>query len=668
MAKPRVLPKPDQDYILDRIPELRRQFERDVETLERIRKLRNLDWKVNVPTRLEDVTGATGLEYRDATIADELLTLPTLYAEQDPSLSLTAEKETLGTEDLTTRLEQFTTAALFGDCGRRATGPGTLARMIDGTFEGAGWTALRKNTDIWAEYTKMSIDDYEDDDDGPAHKRKTKHDKYWKASEEAKKRAGIPVEWRAVDALTLLPIYEGDVLVAMIEIQERSLSTCLRQYGLGLDGDGNITPSRTAVRDWSKQAGSGTTCEFIQFWDKDWMSYLIRYAGGSSTGGSGYQGSCYVIPGYTRKHGYNLGRPPYYVSLGWTKNYEYARLCTWSASEPKRYAVEYISFLRTILGHLAIRDAIPPMFEELPEGAAPLIGADGKPAAPAVYELGTKYVGQPGQKTTVMTFPNTTDKIAAEIAATRQDIQALSPAGAPTGDLGGAGFALSVQHEKDRARYNQFESSIVQHLKDVTVDLWKLVAGLDDTVYVASAAAESGGHVKVDKSDFETAMRVDWTLHVDSTSAKIILERYLSARVQNGSLSVRQMIERLGDNVSEVMEQRAIDRIVETEAYKAAEEAEVWAAWGKGAAWEAKQKKAQDIAAGPAAPPGMPGMAPPPMGGPGGVPDTGSMALSPNGAGAQPGQQFSSGPIPGMPASPSVPTAGATAQLANGSI
>lgn len=665
MVRPRSLPKPDQEYILERIPELQTQFKEDLETLERIRSMRNLTWEVNIPQRLVEVTGATGLEYRDATIADELLTLPQMYLEQLPSLALTAAKETIATEGLTTRLEQFTTAALFEQCGRRATGPATINRVVDATFEGGGWSALVLDHDLWAEYSAARIDDYEDDPPGP--KSRTKHQKYDAATETMKQRAGIPITWRHVDAATLLPIYEGDVLVAAIEIQRRSLSTCFRQYGLGFDGAGEICPSRTAVRDWSKAIDAGAEIEFIRFYDKDWMSYLVRYQGGYRGSASGYVGSAYAIPNYTRKHKYNLGRPPYYCSLGWTKNYEYARLATWSASEPKRNDVAILSFVLTVLAHMAVRDAIPPMITQLPVDAQPLIGDDGKPAGPQVYELGMNYFGLPGQTTAPVAFQaNSRDlqQLAAQIDAR---VDSLSPAKktGQLGNVGGEGFALSTIFEQSKNRYLPFESSILQHLTDVTTDFWKLVAGLDEDVYVACAAATDGAHIKVSKADFDVAMRQDWALHVDSTAARIILERYLSTRVKNGSLSEDQMIQRLGDNVDEVRSGRAKDRVRQTPAFQRAEEAEIWAAWGKGKEWQKSQRQAEQMATmGASATMGAQAATPAtPMGGPGMPGNVGSQVASPNGAGMGPQGPFQGGSPPGMPASPQVQTSGSTAQV-----
>ncbi|MDP3766975.1 MAG: hypothetical protein Q8S13_03080, partial [Dehalococcoidia bacterium] len=136
-ATPRTqAPRPTAERSARKLTYLFRHHEADRARLERIRNMRNLDWKVNIPERLIEVTKADGLEYRDATIAEELLVLPAMYYAELPSLSLRAERDTPVTEGLTTRLEGFTTSALFEDSGLRASGPPTHERVIDATFEG----------------------------------------------------------------------------------------------------------------------------------------------------------------------------------------------------------------------------------------------------------------------------------------------------------------------------------------------------------------------------------------------------------------------------------------------------------------------------------------------------------------------------------------------------
>lgn len=666
MARKRSLPKPEVDWILDRLDELKAEYSDDREVLERIRGMRNLKWDVNIPQRLEEVTGATGLEYRDATVAVELLELPTMYTEELPSLTLRAGDDTKAGATLTTRLEYFTSACLFEDCGRRATGISTLNRIIDATFEGGGWSKLQKDTDCWADYLAADIEDYADDKPGvDATDGRTKHERYDRATEEMKRKAGVPISWKAVDALNCFPIFEGDVLTGMIEVQKRSLSTCFRNYGLGLNERGEIVPERTAVRDWSKQVAVGAEVDFIQYRDREWMSYVVRYSGGYTGGPSGYAGNAYALPGYTRRHRMRLKGCGYYCSMGWTKNYEYARVATWSVSEPKRYLVQYLSWLRSIFAYLAIRDAMPPIFETTPpEGAAVLDGTTGQPRGPEIYQAGMKYTGQPGQAIQAVTFPNTADKLHAEIVQTSEDVNRLSAAkkSGQLGDLGGEGFALSIVQEADRKRFHQLEDSVLQHLTDVTLDLWSLLQDLDEPVYVFRNAKKDGGFIKVTPQDFETAVRPTWSLHVDSTAANIIKQRYAEAMEKAGYWSHDQAVEFMGGNVDEVQKGLLLDRMRSSPMVTQAEDAEVAAIWGRGA-WATKQQQAQGMAAPPAAPP-VPGL----PGGAGQVPDQASQAMSPNGAGAAPGTEFQPPQQAGMPASPSVQTAGATAQVQGGQI
>jgi hypothetical protein len=594
-----------------------------------------------------------------------------MFTDQAPSLALDGgDDENLTLEGLTTRLEAFTVAALLEDCGRRATGAGTFERLVDGTFEGGGWTALVKDADVWAEYYALGLDDYQDDpaepvrDEGEsdaayakktaAYKPRTKYEKYDRDTEEAKKRAGVPITWRAVDALTLLPIYEGDTLIGVIEVQERSLNQCFRQYGVGLNERGEICPKDTAVSDWSKRA-TGATVQFIQYWDKEWMSYLIRYSGGYVDGPAAYAGSAYQLPGYTRRHEYNLGRPPYYCSLGWTKNYEYARVATWSASEPKRFLVEYVSFLRTVFAHLAVRDAIPPVaIQTDPDGTLMIDPDTGEPTTPAVYELGMQYQLAKGQTIAPIQFPNQAEKLQAEIVQTQRDIADLSPAQkrGELGSMGGEGFALSLAFEKSRAMYSQFEKSILAQLTDVTLDFWKLVKGLDEPVYVKRRP------LKVTPKDFERTLDLQWTLHVDSTAAKIILERYLNARKQNGSLGGDQVIERMGDNVDEVQKSIARDWVRDSNEFKQSIIAEVMADWGHGP-WQQAQETSDQIlsVAGQVNPGPQPVGQQAPV-----VPNVGNLAMSPGGAGARPGTEMGGQPT-GTPSSPVVPGQAATAQV-----
>lgn len=674
------LPRPKADRVGRKLQHLFKHHKGDRDRLERIRGMRNLDWQVNVPARLIEVTKATGLEYRDATIAEELFVLPAMYVAEPPTLALTPMRDTPQTEGLTTRLERFTTALLFEDAGLRSTGKSTLEDMIDATFEGGAWTTLRLDRDIWASAAALSVDDYKsdpaapkrekDEDDETYEKRKadykpkTKYKKYEDAFEDAKKACGSPLSWLSCDALTIFPEFEGDKLVRVYEVQTRSLFSLADDYGIGLDENKKIVPDDQATIDWEKRFDgvSDAVCQFVQVWDKEWMAYYIRYNAYFTEDFAAGPGDLYEIPEYTRPHGYNLGRPPYYCSYGWTKNYERGRLATWSAAEPKRYLCEHISFLRTIYQHRVIMEAIPPIDVETPAGGTALIDPEtGEPLSPAVYELGMENHLMPGASRKAMTFPGDTGSLLREIGMTQQAIHGLSPAKAPENIEGGAGFGMSVAFERDNAKYNPFGTSIKRHLTDVTIDAWKLTASLDEPVYVhQTIKGTAAGYIEVKPKDFEIAMRPMWTLHLDSTAAQIILERYLAARVQNGSLGRDQMIERLGDNVDEVNRSRAKDRVRDSEFFQQMEQAAVADEWGLTAKWASMQQGVEQLAALAG---GQQQASPFMQGAPGAVPDTANLSMAPNGAGAQPGTEYQAPPI--RVAGPSVPTAGATAQLSS---
>lgn len=658
------LPRPTSEYLLGRLEELNKTYKDDLALLENIRELRSKTWEINVPQKLKDITDATGLEHHDATVAAELLELPRLYLDKLPDLQLHCGKLPDRLSGLPTRMEMFTKSALFEDIGSRGTGPSTLHRMVDATFEGGGWTKLVKTPDRWAAYNEAHEDDYADDKPGVDPKDgKTKYERYEAATEEMKKKAGLCVEWVHVDAATLRPDFAGGKLTAMFEVQKRSIAACGREYGFAVSAEG-IVPERTTVKDWGRKI-EGSECELIMYRDAEWMSYLIRWSGS-------YDGttlsSVYEIPGYTRRHKYNLGHPGYYSSLGWTKNFEYGRLVTWSAAEPKAGLVKYLSWLRSIYAYVAVFQAMPPVSVETPPEAVGVLDADtGQPKAPEKYEAGMQYHGVPGTRRVPLVLPSNMEHIQAEIVQTAQEIGRLSPArkSGELGDLGGEGFALSTVYEKDRARYGAFEDSIIQHLTGVTLDLWKLLEQEGEDVYVFRNAKKDGGYIKVTPKDFEVAMRPTWSLYVDSTAANIIKQRYAEAMEKAGYWSKEQAIEFMGQNFDTVTDGKALDRVMASPWFQEHEDAEVAAVMGRGA-WLKKQQQAQQMAA-MAAASGVPGgPVPPGTQGAGGMPgDTAAMTMSPNGAGAQPGQEFRP---TGIPASPAVQTQGATAQVSGGQV
>jgi hypothetical protein len=123
------------------------------------------------------------------------------------------------------------------------------------------------------------------------------------------------------------------------------------------------------------------------------------------------------------------------------------------------------------------------------------------------------------------------------------------------------------------------------------------------------------------------------------------------------------MIERLGDNVDEVNKSIAKDMVRDSDFFQQMQMATVADEWGLTQKWAEMQQSVEGLASAmqQGAQVGQqPSAAPFMQGNPGAVPNTGNLAMSPNGAGAQPGTEYRP---PVQASSPYVPSAGATAQL-----
>jgi len=647
-------PRPNADVVRNLKEEVERTpaYMSDVEMLNAIRLHREKAFPVDVPKALIEATGIQGLEFRDTSIADELLTLPSLFTGDRPKLNIDPHTESPERTRHTTRLERATMAYLLDDIGSREPGPSTFERLADGVFEGAGWTKLVLAVNRWEEALRGVRSD--------TTSHKSPYSRRY-AERKVKCSEGVPLEWIAVDALNLRPIWAGNRLRAMIEVQNRSTYATFRQYGIGMDESGIPYKSDTATYLLDSSVLDTPDCKFVQYWDAHWAAYFVEYAG------TWVEVCCW-------EHGYNLGRVPYYPAFGWMANYKHGRLCGWSAAESKRTLVEYISRLRTVFLFLGIRDAIPPVHRTLSDDSLADLGTEGDVPAAVPYVLGHESFGRSGEERKVVEFPNNSDKLLQEIEASTRDKESLSPARftGNQGDLGGAGFAIASIHERDRRRYSTFANSILRSLQEVTTDSWKLLSQLDEEVVVhpTDGMGQDRGWVILQPSDFRRAVKPVWTLNANATSALVILERLLAAQVQNGSLSQYQMIERMGENPDEVFRLQAISEIMRSDQYKQALQRAVFAEWGQGSWGELQGQSDQIVNAitPPQVPPGgtpQAGPMPPPGAMQGGagqpqIPDMGSLGMSPAGGGAMPGTEMTTQGQGGFPPSPGVMTAAAS--------
>lgn len=673
---------PDGDYLTALRRDMEDSFRAQDQQIDRLRELRSMSKKSPVPQDLMLID----IEIRDPTIADEIQRVVATLVNQPPKLSVDPGAE--GDDKLernATNREHFTEEVLR-IAGRRGPGPPTMVRLADAVAgDGGGCTKLVWMPDVWDERYKLRLSGYDattederkeelarDTPRGRPVRKETKRDtkrgeregasyleskEYRKESEAAKKAAGPPFAWTAVDIRTVYPIFSGGKIGEVIEVSERAVSSTFRRYRLKYDTDLNIVPEELAEPTGAESAvqpGAGdltdnppaSKCTWIEHWDDEWVTY---YVGGKNRGNK-YTGQ--VVDQW--RHGY--GRHPYFFTLGFMPAYWSNRKVGWSISETKRWLVEFRSYLWTIFAQQMARDTLPPVSVEIPENARSLRGSDGTPKASEKYKLGQMYYGEPGEKRTPWQFPNTTTSLKEMIALTTEMIDRL---GTPrmeqnVSGIEASGFAINQVLAEARLRFDPLATAMEDTLEDVTRFLWHLIrAKVGETVWVYGDLAEGGqGWLGLGPKELSGDVRIEWKLDPTLPSAALVESRYWTEQVKMGFASMDQAIRAQGRNPDEVRFGQTLDRMRASDWYKTYQEQYVVSEIGRGdllaKAWSAKQLA--ETGQMPGAPPGqgqpgapgapqnpnaVAGGAPVPAGmGSPGLPDMAAGSIAPNQQGA----------------------------------
>jgi hypothetical protein len=714
VAKPSREP-PDEKYLLDLREETRDGYQQQDEQIDRLRELRTMQRPVPVPPELRLVP----IEIRDPTVADECQRVVATLVNQPPHLTVTPGKE--GVESLRRNAtdREHWTEELLRVAGAREPGPDTLMRCADAVVsDGGGVTKLTFARDLWDERYALRLsgyDAYDTADETPFEDREGETDEeredrearakarkenrpegrkprtskdgyegddYTSAAESAKKDAGPPFRWVAPDIRTVYPVFHGNDIGEVLEVTSRPINATFRRYGLSLDGEGRIVSAEYGERNpqvEATQAGSGSlvwqdypsgSVEFLEHWDDEWVTYYV--CGEHKT--HGYNGK--IVQQW--KHGY--GRHPYFFApglwMGWWRN----RKIGWSVSETKRWLVEYRSYLWTIHAQQAARDMLPPVDVEVPDGAAPIRGDDGRPRTVEQYQIGKMYYGAPGTKRTPWQFPQVAASLREQITLTTEAIDKLSIPRIES-NLGGieaSGFAINQVLAEARIRYDPIGQSIEHMLDEVTRFLWHLVrTKVREKVWVYASGKQSGWK-GLGPDDLKADVRLQWKLDPTLPSAALIESRYHVEQVKAGFESMDQAIEAQGRNPDEVRYGMALDEMRQADWYKKYMQAYVLAEVGQGdlmdQADEAQQAEALAAQGVPQLPPpqgngaaaGGIGTAPGGMGTPQ-VPDMQKFLMAQNGVGAEGVQLAGATEVPaqpgGVPGAPVVPTQSAAAGL-----
>lgn len=679
--------KPTREYVEGLVSELQGIYSAQDEQIRTMRQVRELTRPVAIEPRLRLVT----VEIRDPTATDEIARASASLSVNDPRCHVTPSRPSDKAQENATRREKGS-EAILRVCGRRTPGVDTFSALVDHCVgDGGAWAKLVWQKDAWDERYKLRLSDYErsaweeiqdeekgrrldeeeaeEDGEGDQDReekvsarrrvlaeeapeikaRRRAHKRFKSDAEEAKKEAGPPFVWTAVDPLSVYPVFAAGRLTEVVEVSERPQLATFRKYRLRRNQDGDIVPDELLQGTPAEEARNTTTIRFLEHWDARTVTYLVQ--GKNKRGES----SGRVVDQW--EHHY--GQVPYFYGPGISMAHWRNRKVGWSIAEAKRWLVEYRSFLWTLHANVTSRDAFAPLQKKRPLGAAPAKGDPGVPRAESPH-WGLREIleTEPGGEYEPIRFPEVAQALKEQIALVSEAIERLeSPrvTGEIGGGLEGAGFAINQVLAEARIRFDPIARSLERLYEEATRFLWQLIRKLvRETVWVYREG-EDTGYLSLGPEDVADVVGLRWELDPERPSAKLIEARYWHERVKSGTGSLDQAIEAMGDNPDEVRLGRAMDRIRASEWYQKYQDMLVLQQVGKGDLMAFAQR-AQFVAeqggmpGGPGAPPAM---------GTALVPDMGNMALSPGGAGSNPVNGAVAGAGPGAV----VPEMGATAGI-----
>ncbi len=609
---------PTAEYILALKGELQTQFSDDDAQIDRMREAREL--RDVIP--MADAWKKYAFDFHDPTCSDEVQRTAAELSINPWTLTCKPAVISDRAQESATLREEWT-RAIFDEAGRRIPGIDTFSHVVDAVCgDGGGWCEFLNSRDLWDVRYSLKPSAFTDDpvsqDENGYPTGKTGSAKYLAAAEDAKKKAGSPYIWNPVDVRMVYPDWQGVKLGATLEVQQRIRSSTFRQYRLGTDNKGNIVPEEVAQP--SSKKGS-STIEFLKHYDSDWCTYVISGLNdnGDPTGAVGRDRNGKDIQW---KHKY--GRPPLFYAPGLLQNQWRNRKVGWSVGESMRRLVALRSWLLTALSQGIGRDLETSYFRTLPEGAQALLGDNGAPRKPEAFEAGLIYDGTPGETLIAFPHPDVGPSLKTMLEIVNTLIAGLkSPQVNSLSGLEGAGFAINQVLSYAKVKFSPLTQSIERMLAEMIEFMWFLSRQkVKERIWVYNKGEKLPGFLSIDPmKDLSDTVRLEVNINPEQPSDKLILNRYLTERLQSGTLGKTEVVERLGDNPDEIRISIAQDEIRASPEYKKLLQGQVIQTIGRGdLLTEAAQ--AQQIA--------QTGMIPPAMG-TSIVPDAGQAQLGPPG-------------------------------------
>lgn len=616
------LKPPTAEYVVALRSELQAQFVDDDTQIDQTRMDREM--KGDVP--MAEAWRKFAVQFKDPTMSDEIQRTAAELSINPATLTCKSVVESDAGQANATLREEWTRAVL-DEAGRRIPGVDTFSFVVDAVVgDGGGWCSFENSRDIWDVRYSMSPSKFTDDpiqvdEQGQIKNRgQSRAAKYLVASEDAKKAAGSPFVWNPVDARTIYPVFRGVKLAEVLEVMKRPRSSTLRQYRLGTDKDGNLVP---------EELGQGTSgvihgpqVDFLKHYDAEYCTYVISSLNN--------QGQVTQAIGKDKRKkdvqwAHRYQRVPYFYAPGLLQNQWRNRKVGWGVGESMRWLVNYRSWLLTALAQGVGRDLNVSWMRNHPDGSTPLLGDDQSPKGKETFEANQIYDGIAGETITLFPYPPVGESLKMTLDVVNTLIAGLkSPQVNSLSGLEGAGFAVNQVLSYAKVKFSPLAQSIERMLAEMTEFMWFLARQkVKERIWAFSRSESMPGLVSVEPAvDLAPGkVRIEWSLNPEQPSDKLILNRYLTERLNSGTLGLTEVVERLGDNPDEIRLSRAMDEIRASPEYKKLQQGVVLQKIGRGDLM-AEAAQAQQIA--------QTGMIPPAMGS-SIMPDQGQAQLGPPG-------------------------------------
>ena len=636
MAESDKLKAPSAEYLRGLATELGDLYQDDDTQLDDVRKQREM--RVPAMSGADQRYVLVSVDPRDPDITEEAFQQTAIMTMERPKLMLKAGEGDVAQTNASLR-EHWTEEVLW-ECGSREPGQDTMFQCTDSALnDGGAWAKILFIPDAWdlrykleAPNGKSSADDYA---------------RYDKATDEAKKSAGPPFDWRYVDPRSIYPVYSGGRLCECLEITERPLRSTLRRYRLDLNADGDIVPEELGRPQGENNSRTlPTSITLYEHWDEWFCTWMV--------GGTNYRGNPTqaIIKQFEHKYPFGV---PYDFAPGLWMGYWKNRKVGWGISHTKLWLVKYRQYLRAMHAQYVARDLLSPLVTSGDSSAAPVIGDDGKPRTRDPGPLPGEIVNlPPGRVLNKIDYSDATT-LEKHMSLIDQAIAQLeSPKVTTLGGMEGAGFAISQVLSYSRTRVAPISNGLQAMLKGQTEKLWDLARyKVQERIFVGYSAGEGdnqygrSGYIALDPDDFDRPVRIQWEVQQQLPTDDMMRARYAHERLAAGTWGSDEAIEYLGDNPDEIRRSRQRDRIRQSDGYIKWLDSQVFMFAGRGdilqTAQQAEQLAIQGNMAGQmrGLPPGgaQPGApAPGVFEGQPAIPDMGALAAAPNGAGVAPPQ------------------------------